>query len=80
MPLGKVDDGAQFALVALLILVDPGADGRSQAELVCDTWTSSPPPVDEYVRIARVCGPMILRSERICAGVGRLPLSGCFEP
>jgi hypothetical protein len=42
--------------------------------------TSSTPPVEEYVRIARVWGEMIFRSDWICDGVGRLPESGWAEP
>ena len=33
---GEIDDGAHFALVALGVLVDPGADRNAQAELAGD--------------------------------------------
>ena len=45
---GEIDDGAHFALVALGVLVDPGADRDPQPELAGRSrGTSSEPPVEE---------------------------------
>ena len=44
---GEFDRRTDFPLVALLVLVDPGADRDLQAEFRGDAGTSSAPPVDE---------------------------------
>ena len=66
--LGEFDHRADFALVALLVLVDPGADGDPQAEFLrrCRAPARRRRSTNR-VRMARVSGASSSRSARICA-------------